>query len=213
MSKSNGALFSKTLFGYKRTNVNEYIRHADEEHADEISKLKVEILKLENHVGEAESRIKELELVLENERASALSKIKELESKLESERVSSALKIQELMDDSNKKLSEVEKCHAEISNKLSESEARATSYLKLADASSLRAESAESEVALLSAGLESARVELEELKKNKVADTKKIAELEELVENYTSREELNKAERRKYFVIKRPSLMRFIHRK
>lgn len=195
MAKSKGTLFSKSLIGYKRADVNEYIRQSDEDHADEITELKDEILKLENHVLRAEAKIKELESMLEKERASA------------------AADIRKLTEASNQKLAEAEKTQAQISDKLSETEARATSYLKLADSSSLRAESAEAEVTLLSAGLESARVEIEELKTRNLEDEKKITELEKIVGRYAAQEEMNKAERGKYFVIRRPSFMRFIRRK
>lgn len=195
MSKSNGALFSKALFGYKKSDVNEYIRQADEERSTEISRLKDEILKLENSAEAAQNRIKELESLLEKERASAQSKVREL------------------TEESEKKFAEAKKAQADIFDKLTESESRAISYLKLADSSSQRAESAEAEVTLLSAGLESARLEIQELKSKNTADAKKISELEAVIGNYAAKEAVNKAERSKYFVIKRPSLMRLIRRK
>lgn len=195
MSKSNGAMFSKALFGYRKSDVNEYIRQADEAQSNEISRLKDEILKLENTATAAEIRIKDLEAALENERAT------------------SAAKFQKLTEETNKKLAEAQKKETAINDKLTESEARASSYLKLADSSSQRAEAAEAEVTRLTTALENAKLEIEELNTGKTSDAKRISELEKLVGEYVAKEAADKAERSKYFVIKRPSLMRFIRRK
>lgn len=195
MSKNNGTLFSKSLFGYKKSDVNEYIRQADESRSNENSKLNDEILRLESSAAALESRVKELETTLENER------------------LSSASEIRKLTEETERKLAEAQKSEAAICDKLTESEARAGSYLKLADASSQRAESAEAEVAELTTALESARLEIEELKQCKASDAQRISELEKIVGEYAAKDAAHKAERSKYFVIKRPSLMHFIRRK
>ena len=64
MSKKDGAVFAKSLFGYKKRDVNEYIRLADESHSAKIK--------------EYETRINELEETLSKERASYQSQVKSL---------------------------------------------------------------------------------------------------------------------------------------
>ncbi len=64
MSKKSGAIFSKSLFGYKKRDVNEYIRAADEKNSEKIK--------------ECEARINELETTLSDERSTAKAEISRL---------------------------------------------------------------------------------------------------------------------------------------
>ena len=68
MSKKDGAIFSKSLFGYKKRDVNEYIRLADESSSEKIK--------------EYEARIKELEETLLSERTIHQAEINKLSDEL-----------------------------------------------------------------------------------------------------------------------------------
>ncbi len=191
MSKKNGAIFSRAFSGYKRSDVNEYIRQADEAHAEELSKLKSENAALEERIIDFEATVKKLE------------------SELELERTVSEERIAQISEEAEKKLDDAAKSNSEINEKLIESEARATSYLKMADSSALRAESAEAEVAKLSTGLESAKEEIAILKNEKISDSEKIAELQTLVDRYAAQEKMICDQKKRYFIIKRPSFLNF----
>ena len=122
MSKKDGAVFSKSLFGYKKRDVNEYIRQSDESNSETIK--------------DYESRMDELQKVLAAEKDSYESKIEQLNVEKEA--------IAEEFQNSIK----------EYKTKLEDSESRCASYLKLADAASMRSEEAENRIAGLSAELE-----------------------------------------------------------
>ena len=61
MSKKDGALFSGALFGYKRSDVNDYIRKADISHAEQLSLLQAEKERLLARAQKAEARVEQLE--------------------------------------------------------------------------------------------------------------------------------------------------------
>lgn len=182
MSKNKGTLFSKSMFGYKRSDVNNYIRESDELHASEVSALKLENERMSRVIREYEDRISELEAILEKERKNTSDTIRKL------------------TEESERKLSEARKSEDEVQAKLNESEARATAYLKMADSSAIRAESAETESSILSVSLEEARKEIDQLKvelAEKNEDKKRLAELEEITKRYAARYEEEKEARRK----------------
>lgn len=182
MSKSNGTLFSKSMFGYKRSDVNNYIRESDESHASEISALKAEIERLSGTVNELEELNKSLEADLAAEKAASKEAIKKL------------------AEESERKLNDAIKAESEVQAKLSESEARATAYLKLADSSAIRAESAETESSILTVSLDEARKEIDQLKlelAEKNEDKKRLAELEEITKRYAARYEEEKEAKKK----------------
>ena len=152
----NGALFSKSLFGYRRKDVIEYIRTVDVDHADEISRINSEKGNLQDRLECAESKISELENLLDKERAAYKEKI------------------QKIIAEYDKKIEELINSVAAQKDKLSDSENRAATYLKLVDSSSLRAENAEAELAVLSANIEDYKNEIAELRT-------KLAEMEDEV--------------------------------
>ena len=165
MSKKNGAVFSKRLFGYKKSDVNEYIRNSDQSHAEEIAAINFEKSFLSDKLKSAEAKIAELEVQIESEKAFYESKIKKLTS------------------DYEKKLGEMTTIQSNYAEKLNESESRASSYLKMADSSSVRAESAEAELAIMSAELEDSKNQIEALNKKlaiKEAESVHLSEIEAL---------------------------------
>jgi 23S rRNA pseudoU1915 N3-methylase RlmH len=105
---------------------------------------------------------------------------------------------------------EAERSKNEYENKLSESEARATAYLKLADASKQQAEAAESRIAVLTSELESKESEVMDLKEKIHMYEKQISELNATVACFAAREEIEKREQVKYIKFRRPSFFRFI---
>ena len=90
MSKKAGTLFSKSLFGYNKRDVNEYIRLADESSAAKNV--------------EYEERIENLQKALEEEKSSSVSEIKGLLEKIETQSKEFELKREELEE----KISECE---------------------------------------------------------------------------------------------------------
>lgn len=90
MSKRDGAIFSKSLFGYKKCDVNEYIRLADESSSEKIK--------------EYEARIKELEETLLSERTIHQAEINKLSDELGSAAKNAELAKREF----DKKLTEAE---------------------------------------------------------------------------------------------------------
>lgn len=190
MSKKNGALFSKSLFGYKRSDVIDYIRVTDQTHVDEIARISAEKDLLADRLSKAEITIKELESAMTNERTAAQEKVKKLTLEYE------------------KRIAELANAQNAVKDKLNESETRASSYLKLADTSSVRAETAEAELTVISAALENSRAEIEALNKKlteKEDEAKRIAELEALAKRMiASNSENSKSNKRKLFFIKRP---------
>jgi len=61
MSKKDGTLFSSALFGYKKSDVNEYIKRSDISHSDQLSLLQSENNRLLERAKIAEARVQELE--------------------------------------------------------------------------------------------------------------------------------------------------------
>ena len=64
MSKRDGTLFSSALFGYKKSDVNAYIKSLDVSYDDQLSLLKSENDRLTDRAKKAESRVAELEKLL-----------------------------------------------------------------------------------------------------------------------------------------------------
>ncbi len=198
MSKANGTLFSKSLFGYKKSDVNEYIRQADDARAEELAVVKKQVSLLEDQLAMADVRIKELEADIVNQQNKAKETLKKLSSQYEI------------------KLSDASKVNLALKEKIAESDARATSYLKLADASKVRAENAEAKVAIFSSNLESANAEIKELSvklAEKDAEIKRLSELEAGMRKYSAQREHDaKEEKSRYIMIKRPTF-RWLKRK
>ncbi|MGM9641609.1 MAG: hypothetical protein ACI3XI_00225 [Eubacteriales bacterium] len=195
MAKKDGAMFSRSLFGYKKADVNEYIRRADAVHSGEISDVSAEKHALEEKLADANGRIAELESMLATERADHKESINKLNAEF------------------HKKSAEAEAREKTIKEKLTESEARVASYLKLADSASSRAESAEAEVSVLSAGLDSSAAEIRVLKaeiEEKNSEIKRLTELEAMARYDSAQKEREaKDEKRKYIMIKRPNIKWF----
>ena len=145
MSKKDGAVFSKSLFGYKKRDVNEYIRQSDESNSETIK--------------DYESRLDELQKALAAEKDSYEAKIEKLNAEKDA--------VSEEFQNSIK----------EYKSKLDDSESRCASYLKLADAASMRAEEFEKRIAVLSAELEIKNSELQILKDTIESHTKQIEKL------------------------------------
>jgi hypothetical protein len=64
MSKKDGTLFSTSLFGYKKSDVNDYIKRSDASHADQIYLLRSENDRLLIRAMNAEARAAELEKII-----------------------------------------------------------------------------------------------------------------------------------------------------
>ncbi len=178
MSKKDGAVFSKALFGYKKRDVNEYIRLADESNSEKMA--------------EYEARMRELQNVIAADKASYESEIR----KLNEEKATAA--------------KDFECFKLEFENKIEESEARCASYLKLADAASLRAESAETRIAELSSELELKISELQILKERVESDKKQIEQLNDSIACFAAREDKERIEKAKYFKLRRPAFFRIV---
>lgn len=165
MGNKNGTLFSKSLFGYRRKDVVEYIRNVDVSHADEISRINYEKDVLQDKLLNFEKLAKTLEQQLEEERKVFQERIKKISFEYE------------------KKISELTNLINNQKDKLSDSETRASSYLKLVDSSSLRAETAEAELAVLSAAIEDCKNEINDLRaklSDKEVELKRASEFEVL---------------------------------
>ena len=176
MSKKNGILFSKSLFGYRRKDVIEYIRNVDTAHADELARVTAEKDGLQDKLNNAEI------------------KISETVNLLNAERINSQEKIKKITAECDKKLSELTIAINAQRDKLADSENRASSYLKLVDSSSLRAENAEAELTILSAAIEDYKAEIADLKEKlseKEAEIKRAAEFDalakKLLENHSAK--------------------------
>jgi len=197
MSKKSGALFSKVLFGYKRSDVNEYIRVTDQTRAEELAHVNSEKEVLLEKLHNAETRISELETAVNNERMAAQERIVKLTKEYE------------------KRVSDLSDQHRAFRDKLNESETRASSYLKLVDSSSLRAESAEAELSILSAALDDSKAEIEALNikiAQKEQEIKRISEIESLAKKMLERNIENAdKQKRKAFSIRIPFLSRGKH--
>ena len=180
MSKKDGAVFAKSLFGYKKRDVNEYIRLADESNSEKVK--------------EYEARINELEETLACERTAYQSQLKELSNE---------------KDDVTKK---AEIAKLEFESKLADLQARCASYLKLADATTFRAESAEARVNELSTQLEIQRTEINALKSKSEADEKQISQLNTAIVKLSAIEEKERAEKTKFFKLRRPAFFKIIRK-
>ena len=64
MSKKDGTLFAIALFGYKKSDVNDFIRRSDAVHANQISLLQSEKERLLERAQNAEARVCELEKII-----------------------------------------------------------------------------------------------------------------------------------------------------
>jgi chromosome segregation ATPase len=146
MGKKNGALFSKALFGYRCKDVIEYIRTTDAEHTDEISRLVSERDALQEKLNKSEECVQKSEEQLIKERSSSQDRIKKISSEYD------------------KKIAELTSLMILQKDKLADSENRASSYLKLVDSSSLRAENAEAELAISNAAIDDYKSEIADLK-------------------------------------------------
>jgi chromosome segregation ATPase len=178
MSKKDGAVFSKSLFGYKKRDVNEYIRQLDEINSETIK--------------DYESRMDELQKAFAAEKDSYESKIEQLNVEKEA--------IAEEFQNSIK----------EYKTKLEDSESRCASYLKLADAASMRAEEAANRIAGLSAELEIKNSELQILKDTIESHKKQIEKLNAAISHFAEREEKEKNESVKYFKFRRPTFFKIV---
>lgn len=180
MAKKQGAIFSKSLFGYKCSDVNNYILYTDQKHVDELDCLKKENALLNERLIQSEAKNMELSAALQAERSAFDVKLKNktLEYKQELETLSSV--------------------QNGIREKLAESEMRASSYLKMADASAMRADSAEAELSILTAVLEDSKAEIKTLQSDlakKDKEIRRISEIETLAKtiiNQDLRKETNK---------------------
>lgn len=176
MGKKNGALFSKALFGYKRKDVIEYIRSSDSSHADEIYRLNSEKELLQEKLNKEEVKSRELDDQLIKEKQLSQEKIKKLSAEYD------------------KKIAELTGAVNSQKERLENSENRASSYLKLIDSSSSRAETAEAELAVLSAVLEECKSENADLraklseKENEIKRNSDFEQLaKKLLENNSSK--------------------------
>ena len=178
MSKKDGAVFSKSLFGYKKRDVNEYIRQSDESNSETIK--------------DYESRLDELQKALAAEKDSYEAKIEKLNAEKDA--------VSEEFQNSIK----------EYKSKLDDSESRCASYLKLADAASMRAEEFEKRIAVLSAELEIKNSELQILKDTIESHTKQIEKLNAAISLFAEREDKEKNESVKYFKFRRPTFFKIV---
>lgn len=193
MSKKNGAFFSRTLFGYKRADVNEFIRQSDRSHEDNIVLLTSERDLYEERAINAETRVKELETTLERERNGAKEALKRVSAEYEKKLLASAAEA----DGMRNRLSvEVKKSLELIA----------------------RAETAEEKLSSLSAELEAMRAEIEELKQKiseKREEAKKQAELDAYVGEYALKrdEERRSANSAKPHTKRKPLVLRLVSKK
>ena len=167
MSKKNGKLFSKSLFGYKCKAVHEYIRSVDEDHADELLRVQNEKTLLQERLSDAEYRVKNAEDRIRQDSINSQKQMSALKSDYES-------RIAALNSELNS-----------WKEKLEESENRASSYMKLIDSSNTRAEAAEAELTVLSATTDDYKAEIEELKQKlaeKDAELKRVSDFERLAQ-------------------------------
>ena len=178
MSNKDGAMFSKSLFGYKKRDVNEYIRLADESNSERLK--------------ENEARIKDLEDALLSEKAAHQTDIKNLSDEKES---------------FEKK---AEQAKQEFDKKFAESEDRCASYIKLADNATQRAEAAELQVSELSSEIESYKEEIATLKERSNECETQIIQLTAEIARLSVFEEKEKADKVRFFKIRRPSFFKIV---
>lgn len=165
MSKKNGKLFSKALFGYKCKNVHEYIRNTDEEHANELSRVQAEKAQLQDKLTDVEYRLRTAEERIKLDALTAQKQIKDLTADYEA------------------RISLLNASLDSYKEKLIDSEGRASSYIKLIDSSNAKAESAEAELTVLSATLDDYKSEIDLLKQKlaeKEIEIKRVSDFEKL---------------------------------
>ena len=165
MSKKNGALFSRSLFGYRSKDVIEYIRTVDAAHADELARMTAEKDDLQLKLNDAEIVIEQTKELMNKELQLSEDKIKRLTSEYD------------------KRIAELTSAMNLQKDKLLNSENRASSYLKLIDSSSMRAENAEAELTILSATIEDYKTQISDLKSKlseKEDEVKRASEFETL---------------------------------
>ena len=85
MSKRDGKLFSTALFGYKKSDVNEYIKLSDISHSDQLSLLQAENERLLERAKTAEARIAELENSISLMKIDSQARIDDMKRKFEAE--------------------------------------------------------------------------------------------------------------------------------
>ena len=180
MSKIKGALFSKSLFGYRKRDVNEYIRMSDESNSEKINAC--------------ENKIKSLEETLVNETSSFQAQIKALE------------------EERDAALKNAESSARAYEENIAGLEARASSYLKLADDASSKNKALEEKVEELSAYVAEKEAELQALKEKTSSDEKMISELNATVARLAMQEKREKSEPTKHTRLRRPIFFRFIRK-
>lgn len=101
MSKRDGTLFSTALFGYKKSDVNDYIKKSDAIHVDQISLLRSEKDRLLVRAQNAEARVEELEKIIA--RYESRAKSSHVEHATESSKTSAKGKQESAVASSNNK--------------------------------------------------------------------------------------------------------------
>ncbi len=192
MSKKEGTMFSKSLFGYNKEDVNEYIRQSDVSHSSVVEQLKQDNELLNEKLDLSEKRVAELEKILDQEKEDRKEWVREINS------------------EHAKRLAEAVNNYNLLKAKLASTESRATSYLKLADTLKARSETSEAECTILSASLDeanSAADELRKMLKEKDDEIKRLTELEIISRrNCEERDREAIENKKKYLLIKKPKL-------
>ncbi len=161
MSKKDGAIFSKSLFGYKKRDVNEYIRLADESNSEKIK--------------EYEARIKELEEAILREKSAYQTDIRNLSN----EKESLAKNAERAKQEFEKKLAESEdRCATYIKLADNAAQRAEASELRVADLSS-EIERQKSEINMLNAKSASDEKQIVQLS----ADIVRLSSVEEKERN------------------------------
>ena len=83
MSKRDGSLFSIALFGYKKSDVNDYIRRTDVSYDDQLSLLRAENARLLERTQKSEARAEELEQLMKKAEEEFADQIAALNEELE----------------------------------------------------------------------------------------------------------------------------------
>ena len=89
MAKRDGTLFSCALFGYKKSDVNAYIKRFDISYDDQLSLLRSENERLSERAQKAEARAEELEKLLKAEQE---AKVRSIENNGEKKELKSPAK-------------------------------------------------------------------------------------------------------------------------
>ncbi len=127
MSKKDGAMFSKSLFGYKKCDVNEYIRIADEQSSYKIKDCEARIKDLEAKLAEeknaSQSEIDRLKNIYEMTVKNTDDLKIEYEAKL-AESEARVISYHKLADDANQRAEIAEDKNSELKNVLDEKESK-----------------------------------------------------------------------------------------